>query len=232
MIKKINKLLLSRFGIPPRNKNLPEPLDLLIATILSQNTNDNNSFRAYRNLRDAYPSWKEVAALTEEQIENKIRIAGLGKQKSRAIKAVLESINKSNKDYSLRFTDQKDEEILNMLTSFNGVGIKTASCVLLFAMDRNVCPVDTHVHRTLNRIGLVKTTSPEKTFYKINRAMPEGIAHQFHTNLIILGREICKAQKPLCSVCPLIKVCRYKDKNMEPVSLKKSNGAFMLLDNV
>lgn len=230
-INKINNFLLKRFGVPTRNKTLPEPLDMLIATILSQNTNDNNSFKAYRNLRESYPSWPQVAALSDLEIEDKIRVAGLAKQKARAIKTVLDSISKSPDGFCLKFEGEGDNDILEKLTSFNGVGIKTASCVLLFALDRNVCPVDTHVHRTLNRIGLVSTRSPEKTFFEINKSLPEGIAHQFHTNLIRLGREICKAQKPLCAVCPLLKVCKYEYKNFEKTGIPRDNS-FMLLDNV
>ena len=99
----------------------------------------------------------------------------------------------------------QNEEILDELTSYIGVGVKTASCVLLFSLNRNICPVDTHVHRTLNRIGLVKTNIPEKTFYALLNKIPEGTAHSFHTNLIRLGREICKPANPICSVCPLLK---------------------------
>jgi len=112
-----------------------------------------------------------------------------------------------------------------------GVGLKTASCVLLFALDKNVCPVDTHVHRTINRIGIVNEKTPDKTFNALNKILPDGIAHSFHTNLIRLGREICKPKKPVCSVCPLIKNCQYSDKNFE-ANTKLSNKSFMLLDNV
>ena len=76
-------------------------------------------------------------------------------------------------------------------------------------MQRNVCPVDTHVHRTSNRIGLVETKTPDKTFTILNENLPDGIAHQFHTNLIKLGRQICKPAKPFCSVCPLLNVCQF-----------------------
>ena len=117
------------------------------------------------------------------------------------------------------------------MTSINGVGVKTASCVLLFSLDRNACPVDTHVHRTLNRIGLVKTNSPEKTFYEINDNLPDRTAHQFHTNLIKLGREICKPAKPLCSECPLLKICNYKSKNLGK-AVKSRNNDFLLLDSI
>ena len=117
------------------------------------------------------------------------------------------------------------------LTSYNGVGVKTASCVLLFSLGRNICPVDTHVHRTLNRIGIVKTNNPEKTFYEILDKIPENTAHSFHTNLIRLGREICKPANPNCFICPVNKICKYDQKNLTVTKqIKKID--FMLLDNL
>ena len=231
-INEINNLLLKRFDIPARQKKLPNPVDALIATILSQNTNDKNSYLAYRNLRKKFKTWQEVADASRSQIENTIRVAGLGKQKSASIKSFFNQLKKKNGRLNLNYIKKLDDaEILNDLTSLNGIGVKTASCVLLFSLDRNVCPVDTHVHRTLNRIGLVITNSPEKTFYRINENLPEGIAHQFHTNLIKLGREICKPKKPLCSICPILKHCKYEHKNLESVKPGKRNG-FLLLDSI
>ncbi len=230
-ILKINNLLRDHFGIPPRAKELPDPLDLLIATILSQNTNDKNSFRAYQNLSKKYAPWEKLVNIDVETIEEEIRVAGLAKQKARAIKKVIEFLASKSKKPSLDFIrGMNNEEALNTMTSFPGVGIKTASCVLLFSLDRDVCPVDTHVHRTLNRIGVVKTSFPEKTFFLINQDFPEGIAHQFHTNLIRLGREICTVSNPNCAVCPVKKICKFEEKNFAPV--KKKDGSFMLLDNV
>ena len=124
-----------------------------------------------------------------------------------------------------------NETAINELTKYIGIGVKTASCVLLFAEGRNVCPVDTHVHRTLNRIGAVETSTPDKTFAKLNEKFPPKIAHQFHTNLIRLGREICKPKNPSCGICPLIGICIFSKKD----SLNTSKGkvrSFMLLDSV
>jgi len=231
-IKKINQLLVRHFGIPYRPKKLPNPIDALIATILSQNTNDKNSYQAYQNIKKKYKSWQELADAPRKKIEQTIRVAGLGNQKSAAIKNFLVTLEKNNGSLNLRYIKKmQDEEILNELTSIKGIGVKTASCVLLFSLDRNVCPVDTHVHRTLNRIGIVKTKTPDKSFEKINGKLPEGIAHQFHTNLIKLGREICKPAKPLCTLCPLLKICKFKKKNLENVDKKSSNG-FLLLDSI
>jgi len=231
-IKKIDSKLVKFFGMPERQKRLPKPLDTLIATILSQNTNDKNSYRAYKNLKSKYKSWQEVSEIPRSKIEMDIKVAGLGKQKSTTIKKFLTTLKKKNEKLNMSYLKKlDDEEILNELTSINGIGVKTASCVLLFSLDRNVCPVDTHVHRTLNRIGLVKTKTPDKTFKLINKSIPAGIAHQFHTNLIKLGREFCKPVKPLCSVCPLRTACRFKNKNFETIKAKTKNN-FLLLDSI
>lgn len=205
---------------------------MLIATILSQNTNDKNSYRAFQKLKEKFPSWEKAALQPRYKIEKIIKIAGLGRQKSAAIKNFLSSLLKEKGKISLdHLKNKNNDEILNELTSYNGIGIKTASCVLLFSLRRNVCPVDTHVHRTLNRIGIVKTTSPDKTFFALKDNLPNGIAHSFHTNLIRLGREICRPLKPTCSICPLRDICEYKFKNLDTSFLYKENK-FMLLDNV
>ena len=231
-IKKINKLLVSYFDIPKRNANPAPPIDMLIATILSQNTNDNNSYKAYIALKEKYKTWEELLNVEREEIEEVIKIAGLGKQKSSAIKNVISELNKKFGKINLDFINEmSDKDAVANLISFPGVGVKTASCVLLFSMEKDICPVDTHVHRTLNRIGLVKTNSPDKTFEAINKNFPIGIAHQFHTNLIKLGREICKPTNPACSICPVEKICKYENKNFENKTKRRING-ILLLDNV
>lgn len=231
-IRQINKLLIKKYGVPQRSKIPPDPVDMLIATILSQNTNDKNSYKAFQNLKENFPDWSEAAKLTSAQIEKYIKVAGLGKQKSKAIKNFLSTLLKEEGKISLGYLSKmKDEEILEELTSFPGVGVKTASCVLLFSLRKNICPVDTHLHRTTNRIGIVKTSSPDKTFLVLNKNMPDELAHQFHTNLIRLGREICKPAKPLCNICPLLKVCKYQAKNLLKDNIYKVND-FLLLDSV
>ncbi|MBL1215582.1 MAG: endonuclease III [Ignavibacteriae bacterium] len=228
----VNKLLIKKFGIPPRNSKLPNPLDMIIATILSQNTNDKNSYRAFENLKAAYKNWDEVRTARRDTIENKIKVAGLGFQKSTAIKNFLQGLYSTTGKLSLDYiNDFKDEEAIQDLTSYKGIGVKTASCVLLFALDRNICPVDTHVHRTLNRIGIVETKTPDKTFTAINEKFPAKIAHQFHTNLIRLGREICVPKNPRCGICPLVKVCEFEHKIFDNKSVGNAIP-FMLLDNV
>ena len=232
LIIKVNKLLINKFGIPSRNKKLPDPVEMLIATILSQNTNDRNSYQAYKNLKDKFSNWEEILETPRVTIEKIIKVAGLGKQKSTAIKNFVKELTEREGKLSLKYLNKvESDEAIKDLTSYKGVGVKTASCVLLFAMDRNVCPVDTHVHRTVNRIGIVKASAPDKTFFALNENFPEKIAHSFHTNLIRLGREICKPQKPACRVCPLEKICNFEDKNFDLKSAANER-AFMLLDNI
>jgi len=231
-VKKINSLLVKHYGVPYRAKKLPNPIDALIATILSQNTNDKNSYKAYNNLKNKYKSIDELSLAPRSEIEKVIKVAGLGKQKSAAIKNLLSRLKKTRGKLNLQYIkNMNDDEILTELTSMKGIGVKTASCVLLFSLDRNVCPVDTHVHRTLNRLGLVQTNTPDKTFEQIKNQLPEGVAHQFHTNLIKLGREICKPIKPSCSACPLLKECNFKGKNLE-AQLSVRNNSFLLLDSI
>jgi endonuclease III len=232
LINKINKLLVSRFGLPKRNDAETDPVDALIATILSQNTTDINSYKAYKNLKSNFKNWNEAASAKQSAIEHNIRVGGLAKQKAKSIKVILSQLSKERGKISLDYLKKMaNEEVISELVRFNGVGVKTASCVLLFSLQRDICPVDTHVHRTANRIGLVKTKSPEKTFELLNKNLPTGIAHSFHTNLIKLGRDVCKSGKPICTSCPLFKVCTFKEKNMRPIS-KVTKNDFLLLDNV
>ncbi len=232
LIRKINSLLLKKFGKPYRSGKLPEPVDLLIATILSQNTNDTNSYKAYQNLKQKFPEWKMLLNVPVSKIEKEIKIAGLGKQKATAIKNFVESLYHERKNLKLDFLRNSDDlTAIKKLTGYKGIGVKTASCVLLFAFDKDVCPVDTHVHRTVNRLGIVEATTPDKTFFLLNENFPKGIAHSFHTNLIRLGREICKPKNPACGICPLKRICTFPGKNFNGNSSGKS-GSFMLLDNV
>ncbi len=155
----------------------------------------------------------------------------MARQKSEAIKNLIDSLNKSG-NISINFIKPLDNNLaIEQLSSYKGIGVKTASCVLLFSLDRNICPVDTHVYRTTNRIGIVSEKTPDKTFFALNKNFPEGIAHSFHTNLIRLGREICKPTKPSCGICPLFKICNYPDKNFD-IKKEGSKRDFMLLDNV
>ena len=234
---RIIRLLESYLGTPRQKKKPSDPLDMLIGTLLSQNTNDRNSHRAYVALRKKFPTWKKVAGAPVGAIASAIRVGGMKNQKSKRIKALLKKILEKNGSYNLDvLKGMSNDDVIEMLTSFNGIGYKTAACVLLFSLRREVFPVDTHIHRICNRLALVETKTPEKTFEDMKPLVPKGKAYSFHTNLIRFGRTVCIAQRPRCGQCPLYDVCDYTQKEIyasakRPVS-SRGNTDFMLLDEI
>lgn len=188
-----------------RSKDL---LDELVGTILSQNTSDRNSSRAFRSLKQAFPNWEAVADAEPEALIESIRSGGLANIKARRIQAILWEIQAQQGKISLQFLLEKtNDRVIEYLTSLNGVGPKTAACVLLFGMARDICPVDTHVHRISNRLGLVHTRHADQTFQQLRHQIPEGRAYSFHVCLIRLGKRICKSRAPHCHRCPLQQIC-------------------------
>ncbi|MBI2417212.1 MAG: hypothetical protein HYV28_04800 [Ignavibacteriales bacterium] len=143
VLAQINSLLIQYLGVPERNSQIVTPLTALIGTVLSQNTNDNNSFRAYQNLVTKYPAWEEMADIPLVELEELIRPAGLTSQKAGTIKTILNMVF-NEKSLLLDFDaveNISNDHLLTTLTAIKGVGTKTAACVLLFSLGRNVCPV-------------------------------------------------------------------------------------------
>lgn len=236
-IVKIHDAIQKLFKISRKGKS--EPLDILIATILSQNTNDLNSHRAFENLKKKFPDYEAIINADLTEIEEAIKIGGLANQKARRIRALLQELKEKQGSFDLSFLKNFSvEEGVKFLTSFKGVGFKTASCVLLFSFGKNVFPVDTHIHRILNRVGIVKTKTPDETFLRIQNLIPDGMAYSLHTGLIKFGRVICKAREPLCGVCPIYKLCKFESKKfyaLKSKGLKVGKGKkdeFILLDEV
>lgn len=234
---RIIRILESYLGVPRQKKARTDPLDMLIGTLLSQNTNDHNSHRAYIELRRRFPTWEKVAGARVAAIASAIRVGGMKNQKSRRIKSLLKKIHEKYGSYSLhRLKGMNNDDVVEMLTSFNGIGYKTAACVLLFSLRRDVFPVDTHIHRICNRLGLVETKTPDKSFEAMKPLVPKGKSYSFHTNLIRFGRTVCIAQKPRCGQCPLYDECVFSRKEVyastkHPVS-SRQNTDFMLLDEI
>ncbi|MCF7810624.1 endonuclease III [bacterium] len=201
------KTLKGEFGIPEWKTKLP--LDELIVTILSQNTHDRNRDKAYSRLRDVFPIWDEVLSADVKAIEDAIKPAGLSVQKSQRIKAILGWIKETYGKLTLEpLKYQSDDEVIEVLTSQKGIGVKTAAVVLAFSMDRDLCPVDTHVHRISKRLGWVgQKYSAETTFYALRPLIPKNVAQTFHLNILKFGRTRCTARNPQCDGCPLRKDC-------------------------
>lgn len=216
-IIRAESVLRQKFGIPQWNRK--DPLDELMVTLLSQNTNDNNRDLAYRRLRERYPQWQQVLNAEVAEIEQLIKPAGLGGQKSLRMKElllwVMNTFGALNLDY---LREMNDDEILSMLTKQKGIGVKTAAVVMAFSLDRDLCPVDTHVHRIAQRLGWAdEKLSAEKTFFHLRPMIPKGVAAPFHLNLLKFGRTICQARCPRCQECPLWDDCVWEKKEPKKI---------------
>ena len=226
------------FGKPYDVTNCREGiLDVLIPTKLSQNTTDKSSFKAFTNLKEKYGSWESISEVNESSIKNAIKVCGLADTKSKEIKSLLNNLKKKFGSLDLEFMyEYSDEEVYEEFLSHKGFGVKTVSCVLIFALGRDAFPVDTHVHRILNRLGIVRTSSAEKTYENAKNIIPKGKKYELHSNLIKFGRNICKAKNPLCSMCFLSDNCEFSEKgiyikkNLSQSDIKENN--FIILENL
>lgn len=189
-----------------------DPLDGLIQTILSQHTNDVNSERAFDDMRRAFPGgWEAVRDAPVEAVIDAIRRGGLAAQKAKRIQEVLRSATETSGGCDLRFLEQlSTADVQAYLQSFKGVGPKTAACVLMFCLGRPVLPVDTHVHRVSQRVGLIGPTVDEAKAHGILQSqLRDEDVYPYHVQLIRLGRRVCDARKPQCGECPLSERCAF-----------------------
>ncbi len=210
LAQKAHQILLEEFGMPIWRPHL-SPIGELVSTILSQNTNDNNRDIAYDSLRKKYPTWEQVRDAEQNQIMAAIKTAGLANQKGPAIQNALRVITEERGEIELDFLKTKTSQgASEWLEKLKGVGPKTAAIVLLFSLEMPALPVDTHVHRVTGRLGIrPKKMTPNKSHIFLAEQFPVESYYSVHLNLIRLGREICKARKPICPECPLNTFCQY-----------------------
>jgi endonuclease-3 len=215
-----------------------DPTSELVMTILTQNSADVNAEHAFVELRKAYPSrlppeqhvpgpgwggvglpegippdWALVDAAPLEELVEVIRPGGLPNQKAKGIKAALRAIHEARGDYSLEFLGEMTAlEARAWLTGINGVGVKTASVVLLFSFGLPLMPVDRHVERVARRVGLIppKANAEEAHDYFLALLEPDEM-HEAHVNMIRHGRLVCHARNPAHMACPLRDRCRFFD---------------------
>ncbi len=206
-IRGIRDALADGPSVEPKRRR--DPLDELVLTILSQNTTDANCLRGWEGLRARFASWDALLAAPGGELEDAIRPAGLAAQKAATIRGALERLRDERGAPSLDHLDgMDDEQALAYLAGFRGVGVKTAACVLCFALGRDVIPVDTHVHRIARRLGLVPArASAARTHEILNEEVPPGLRYELHLLLIRHGREVCRARGPRCDACALAEAC-------------------------
>lgn len=206
--QKIHRRLIEFYGEPVWRSPL-SPVDELVSTILSQNTNDTNRDRAFNALRAKYPTWEAVRDAPTAEVVDAIRPAGLANQKGPRIQQVLREITSERGSLDLSFLkDLPFEEARAWLMKFNGVGPKTAAIVLCFSLGRPAFPVDTHIYRVSGRIGLrPEKMTVEDAHTHLEAVFPPEAYYAAHLNIISLGREVCSARKPNCPDCPVRKLC-------------------------
>jgi endonuclease-3 len=201
--------LLSREYGRPRWRPHGDPMAELVLTVLSQNTSDSNSGRAFARLLDTFPDWQAVMDADVRRLEEAIQPGGLAPTKAPRLQALLAEVWRRRGSFDLSFlADLPLEEARAWLRSLPGVGPKTAACVLLFSLGRPALPVDTHVHRVARRLGLVPTrASAEKAHELLEARLEPEEVYLFHIALVKHGRRTCLAHRPRCPSCVLRHGC-------------------------
>jgi len=184
------------------------PFQVLISTVLSQRTRDENTEKASGQLFRKYRNPRQLSQASLKDIEKLIKPSGFYKTKARRVKEISRILVERYKGKVPRDFDR--------LMSLPGVGRKTANCVLVYAYGIPAIPVDTHVHRISNRIGLVKTKAPEKTESGLLKIVPRKNWIEFNDLFVKFGQRTCKPIKPECWRCPIVKQCGYPNKNLKP----------------
>lgn len=178
-----------------------EPLSILIGTILSARTRDENTSLVVKKLFAKYKTAHELVRAKVSDVEKIIKPTGFYRVKARRIIRVASLIDSQ---YSGKVPNDLDE-----LLKLPGVGRKTANCVLVYAFDKPAIPVDTHVHRISNRLGLVETKTPEETEIALMKKIPKKYWLKINDTFVMYGQNICKPISPMCGVCQLKNDCKY-----------------------
>jgi endonuclease-3 len=195
---------------PARWRSWGEPVGVLVATILSQNTSKANSQAGYRRLLDRFGAdWNAVADAPVDEVSRCIEVSGLARTKAPRIQAILRQVREDRGRIELDFlAPMPVDEAMVYLLGFKGVGAKTARCVLLFSLGRAVFPVDTHIHRIATRLGVLEAgCSAEAAHDILTPLIAPRRRYAMHVLLIAHGRGVCLARRPRCDHCTLLELC-------------------------
>jgi len=203
-ISKIMGILAKHFNYNERTtlnrmRNKPEPFKILITCLLSLRTQDKNTDKVSKKLFAVADTPEKISKIPIKKLEKLIYSSGHYKKKAKTLKHVSNELIK-------RF-NSKVPQIKSELLSIKGIGPKTANIVLSFAFNKLVLPIDTHCHRIPNRLGWVKTKTPEKTEKELEKILPKKFWLEFNAIFVLFGKTICQPISPWCSKCPIEKYC-------------------------
>jgi len=184
-----------------RDAEIHGPFSILIGTILSARTKDESTARISKELFKRYKTAKQLANAKIKDVEKIIKSIGFYHVKARRIIEVSKIIDSKYKG--------KVPDDLENLVELPGVGRKTANCVLVYAYDKPAIPVDIHVHRISNRLGLVDTKTPEETEFELMKKIPKKFWLEINDTFVMYGQNICKPISPMCDVCKIKNSCKY-----------------------
>lgn len=182
-------------------ERLRDPFAVLIATVLSHRTRDEKTSEAAMRLFDRFRTPQELAEADEIEVAGLIRGVGFYRNKARAVIKIAKELTSKH--------EGKVPRDLEGLLELPSVGRKTANCVLVYGFGLEAIPVDTHVHRIANRLGLVETRTPEETERKLMEAFPRDKWTEVNDTFVMFGKKICRPIGPRCGVCPLRGACKY-----------------------
>jgi endonuclease III len=198
-----------RYG-SPRLNNKDDPLDELIFILLSQMTTGPSYERVFDRLKTTLGAWDCILSVSAAKLRALIADAGLSNQKAPRLIAIAKRLREDFGAVTLLpLANLDDEQAERYLTSLPGVGLKTAKCVMMYSLSRQVLPVDTHVQRVASRLGLVSRGIPRQLVHDVLEAVvPPALRYSFHVNAVAHGRELCRARGPLCASCRVHRSCR------------------------
>ncbi|HIL30566.1 MAG TPA: endonuclease III [Dehalococcoidia bacterium] len=214
------EMMTQQYGPFTHEARLP-PTDEMVFTILSQHTSDINSSRAYRSLMETFSSLEAVASADVADIEKAIALGGLAKIKAPRIKAVLNKILELNGELDLSFLREMPlNDAKTWLRQLPGIGPKSAGIVLSFSLGMPAMAIDTHIYRVSQRLGVIGPKVSVDKAHEIleDKVEPEEVFN-FHVSYINHGRQVCKAQRPLCPECVVGGLCPSRKKFMTKADL-------------
>lgn len=202
----------------PRHHNESDPLAELVLIMLSGRTPERRYLVTFRELRDRYPTWEGLLAAPPDKLASIIRYCGLEKRKAADLKLALTAVSEEFGELSLDgLTGWDDRRAEKFLTSLPGVGLKSARCILMYSLDRQVFPIDVHVWRVLKRVGLVEggRVPMGRQENAVQDLIPPSLRYSLHVNLVSHGRETCRPQNPACEQCPILEHCSFGQAHLE-----------------